>query len=136
MDGMTANDVKIFEKKHRKQKHPALKLGKDELIAAIQQGKGLTYDVCLILGCTPIQLYSRLDKLGIRDEMTKARQGLVDKAESVLGTLLESDNDRVKLETAKFIAERLGREAGWSSRPDFAVQVNADNVDIKQIFGM
>lgn len=136
MTEMTDGDVEVFEKHHKRHKRPALKAGREELISAIQRGNGLTYDVCLILGCTPLQLYTRLDKLGIRDEMLKARQGLVDSAESVLGSLLSSDNEKIKLDAAKYITERLGRDKGWGAKPDTAIQINGNDVDLHAIFGI
>jgi len=67
--------------------------------------------------CTPKQLYTRIDKFGLRDQMQQARQALVAQAESVVGKALKSENEKLRVETARFILERLGREDGWGQNP-------------------
>ena len=49
--------------------------------------------------------------------MQQARQALVAQAESVVGKALKSDNEKLRVETARFILERLGREDGWGQNP-------------------
>ena len=49
--------------------------------------------------------------------MQQARQALVAQAESVVGKALKSENEKLRVETARFILERLGREDGWGQNP-------------------
>lgn len=119
MQTMTEEDAKIFEKNHLKtyKAKNALKATKEQVEEAIYKHSGLTYDICVELDCTPKQLFMKIDKYGLREEMRNARKHLVAKAESTLAELLASSNDKLKAEVAKFILERLGRDEGWGQNP-------------------
>ena len=90
----------------------------------------------MYFNCTPKQLYTRIDKFGLRDQMQQARQALVAQAESVVGKALKSDNEKLRVETARFILERLGREDGWGQNPQIVQQIDTSDGTIKQIFGI
>lgn len=119
MQTMSEEDAKIFEKNHLKtyKAKNALKATKEQVEEAIYKHSGLTYDICVELDCTPKQLFMKIDKYGLREEMHNARKHLVAKAESTLAELLASSNDKLKAEVAKFILERLGRDEGWGQNP-------------------
>lgn len=138
MQTMTEEDAKIFEKNHLKtyKAKNALKATKEQVEEAIYKHSGLTYDICVELDCTPKQLFMKIDKYGLREEMHNARKHLVAKAESTLAELLASSNDKLKAEVAKFILERLGRDEGWGQNPQIVQQIDTTDGSIKQIFGI
>ena len=137
---MTEEDVKIFEKNHlaKTEDRKPFKATKQQLEEAIDKFFGMTYDICIHFNCTPKQLYTRIDKFGLRDQMQQARQALVAQAESVVGKALKSENEKLRVETARFILERLGREEGWGQNPQIQQQINVvdKELEIKNIFGV
>ena len=137
---MTEEDAKLFEKNHlaMTEAHKPLKATKQQIEEAIDSFNGMTYDMCLHFDCTPKQLYTKIDKFGLRESMQKARQALVAQAESVVGKALKSENEKLRVETARFILERLGREDGWGQNPQIQQQINVvdKEVEIKNIFGV
>ena len=137
---MTDKDVELFEKNHlaKTEDRKPFKATKPQLEEAIDKFFGMTYDICLHFNCTPKQLYTRIDKFGLRDQMIEARKNLVAQAESVVGKALKSDNEKLRVETARFILERLGREDGWGQNPQIQQQINVvdKELEIKNIFGV
>lgn len=136
---MTEEDAKLFEKNQLKtyKAKNALKATKEQIEEAIYKHSGLTYDICVELACTPKQLFMKIDKYGLREEMYNARKHLVAKAESTLAELLASSNEKLKAEAAKFVLERLGRDEGWGAGPQVAQQINiSTDKDIREIFGI
>ena len=135
---MTEQDAKLFEKNHlaKTEDRKQFKATKPQLEEAIDKFFGMTYDICMYFNCTPKQLYTRIDKFGLRDQMQQARQALVAQAESVVGKALKSDNEKLRVETARFILERLGREEGWGQNPQIVQQIDTSDGSIKQIFGI
>ena len=137
---MTEEDARIFEKNHleKTEAHRPFKATKQQLEEAIDSFNGMTYDICLHFDCTPRQLYTKLDKFGLRESMQQARQALVAQAESVVGKALNSENEKLRVETARFILERLGREEGWGQNPQIQQQINVvdKELEIKNIFGV
>ena len=137
---MTEEDAKIFEKNHlaKTEDRKPFKASKQQLEEAIDKFFGMTYDICLHFNCTPKQLYTRIDKFGLREAMSEARKHLVAQAESVVGKALKSDNEKLRVETARFILERLGREDGWGQNPQIQQQINVvdKELEIKNIFGL
>lgn len=136
---MTEKDIQIFEKTQlqKTERRKPLKISKQALEETIEQCNGLTYDMCLALDCTPKQLYNKIDQYQLREAMTEARKQLVAQAESVVGRALKSDNEKLSIETARFILERLGRDEGWGQNPQIQqnIQVVGD-AEIKGIFGI
>lgn len=137
---MTEEDAKLFEKNHLAltEDRKPFKATKPQLEEAIDKFNGMTYDICMHFNCTPKQLYTRIDKFGLRDQMTEARKNLVAQAESVVGKALTSENEKLRVETARFILERLGREDGWGQNPQIQQQINVvdKELEIKNIFGV
>ena len=135
---MTEEDAKIFEKNHLSltEDRKPFKATKPQLEEAIDKFFGMTYDICIHFNCTPKQLYTRIDKFGLREAMAEARKNLVAQAESVVGKALKSDNEKLRVETARFILERLGREDGWGQNPQIVQQIDTSDGSIKQIFGI
>ena len=137
---MTEQDAEIFEKQHlaKTEAHKPFKATKQQIEEAIDSSNGMTYDICLHFDCTPRQLYTKIDKFGLRDHMQQARKNLVAQAESVVGKALNSENEKLRVETARFILERLGREDGWGQNPQIQQQINVvdKELEIKNIFGV
>lgn len=137
---MTEQDAKLFEKQHlaKTESHKPFKATKQQIEEAIGSFNGMTYDICLHFDCTPRQLYTKIDKFGLRDHMQQARKNLVAQAESVVGKALNSENEKLRVETARFILERLGREDGWGQNPQIQQQINVvdKELEIKSIFGV
>ena len=137
---MTEEDAKLFEKNHlaKTEDRKPFKATKPQLEEAIDKFFGMTYDLCIHFNCTPKQLYTRIDKFGLRDQMTEARKNLVAQAESVVGKALTSENEKLRVETARFILERLGREDGWGQNPQIQQQINVvdKELEIKNLFGL
>ena len=135
---MTEEDAKIFEKNHLAltETH-RVKLTKDKLEKSILANSGLTFDICYDLGCTPKQFWNAVGKYGLKDFVTECRQQLVNKAESTLNSLLESEDDKTKAAAAKFILERLDREH-YGQGPQIQQQINVvdKELEIKNIFGL
>lgn len=138
MDSMSEEDAKLFEKQHliKTEGQKPFKATKQQLEEAIDSFYGMTYDLCIHFGCTPKQLYTRIDKFGLREQMAEARKNLVAQAESVVGKALKSDNEKLRVDTARFILERLGRDDGWGQNPQIVQQIDVSDGSIKQIFGI
>lgn len=135
---MNEEDARIFEKNHleKTEAHRPFKATKQQLEEAIDSFNGMTYDICLHFDCTPRQLYVKIDKFGLRDHMQQARKNLVAQAESVVGKALNSENEKLRVDTARFILERLGREEGWGQNPQIVQKIDTTDGSIKQIFGI
>lgn len=138
MDSMNEEDAKLFEKQHlmKTEGQKPFKATKQQLEEAIDSFYGMTYDICIHFNCTPKQLYTRIDKFGLREQMAEARKNLVAQAESVVGKALKSDNEKLRVDTARFILERLGRDDGWGQNPQIVQQIDVSDGSIKQIFGI
>lgn len=138
MQTMTEEDAKLFEKNHlvKTEGKKPFKATKQQLEEAINSFYGMTYDICMHFNCTPKQLYNKIDKYQLREAMSEARKQLVAQAESVVGRALNSENEKLRIETAKFILERLGRDEGWGQNPQIIQQIDTSDGSIKQIFGI
>ena len=98
---------------------------------------GNTSELCKALDCTRSQLLAYLDKQpDLKQEMKDAREAVVDKAEKVMTSLLDSQNEQIQQKTAEYILKSLGKSRGWGQDPSTQINVNSESVDIKQIFGI
>lgn len=139
MTTMTEEDAKLFEKNHlaKTEGKKPFKATKQQIEEAIDSFYGMTYDICIHFDCTPKQLYNKIDKFGLREAMSEARKQLVAQAESVVGKALTSENEKLRVETARFILERLDREH-YGQNPQIQQQINVvdKEIEIKNIFGV
>lgn len=75
-----------------------------------------------------------------KQELQKARESLVQKSEAVLTDLLNSTDQRIRLDTVKYILGHIGRKQGWADSPQIAIQqaIVADEKKLKimNIFGI
>lgn len=76
---MTENDALIFVNseidKHKE--NPLAKFTRGQVVELIQSFKGLTFDICNSVGCTPRQFYHLVDKYKLRQMIKDARRELV-----------------------------------------------------------
>ena len=98
---------------------------------------GNTSELCKALDCTRSQLLAYLEKQpDIKQDMKDAREAVVDKAEQVMTSLLDSNNEQIQQKTAEFLLKTLGRGRGYDSGPAQQITVEDGKVDIKTIFGI
>ena len=73
-----------------------------------------------------------LRKEGHKKALEEARQRILDKCEEKMMKLLESDNEKVVFDTAKFILQNLGRSRGYhGDSPAIAMAIEKSGDDIK-----
>ena len=98
---------------------------------------GNTSELCKALDCTRSQLLAYLDKQpDLKQDMKDAREAVVDKAEQVMTSLLDSQNEQMQQKTAEFLLKTLGRGRGYDSGPAQQITLEDGKVDIKTIFGI
>lgn len=72
---MTEKDALIFVNseidKHKE--NPIAKFTREQVVELIQRFKGLTFDICNCVGCTPRQFYHLVDKYKLRQMIKDAR---------------------------------------------------------------
>ena len=84
------------------------------------------------LQSTPQQLEVWLRKDGHKQALEEARQRILDKCEEKMMELLDSKNEKVVFDTAKFILQNLGRSRGYhGDSPAIAMALEKSGDDIK-----
>ena len=74
----------------------AKRFTKKEIRELIYKLFGNTSDICKALDCTRSQLLAYLDKQpDLKQDMKDAREAVVDKAEHVMHSLLDSNNEQI-----------------------------------------
>ena len=74
--------------------------------------------------------------------MKDAREAVVDKAEKVMTSLLDSQNEQIQQKTAEYILKSLGKSRGWAIGDYPAMQVNVSKtgddikVQLNTLFGL
>lgn len=115
----------------------AKRFTKKEMRELICKLFGNTSELCKALDCTRSQLLAYLEKQpDLKQDMKDAREAVVDKAEKVMTSLLDSSNEQIQQKTAEYILKSLGKSRGWGQDPSTQINVNSESVDIKQIFGI
>lgn len=125
--------------KHLAKKLPSLtsRVTKNQLEEEIWKQHGLATGVCNALDCSYQQYKSAIQKWELQDVEAKARKALADLAENAIFRVLStSQDDKLVMDAAKFVLKTLGKERGWGESATTAVQINAENVDMQQIFGI
>lgn len=75
---------------------------------------GNTSELCKALDCTRGQLLAYLEKQpDLKQDMKDAREAVVDKAEKVMTSLLDSQNEQIQQKTAEFVLKTLGKSRGY-----------------------
>ena len=92
----------------------AKRFTKKEMRELICKLFGNTSELCKALDCTRSQLLAYLDKQpDLKQDMKDAREAVVDKAEKVMTSLLDSQNEQIQQKTAEFLLKTLGRGRGY-----------------------
>ena len=111
------------------------------VVEAIYMCKGVWADICYALNCSNSQLAEWLEHYPQhKEDLVKAKVGLISQAEDTLAALLFSKNERTRLDAARLILTKLGKNMGWNGTPNMtAVQVNIGDdktAQIKAVFGI
>ena len=121
----------------------AKRFTKKELRELIFKLFGNTSELCKALDCTRSQLLAYLDKQpDLKQDMKDAREAVVDKAEKVMTSLLDSQNEQIQQKTAEYILKSLGKSRGWAIGDYPAMQVNVSKtgddikVQLNTLFGL
>ena len=132
----TAKLNKIADQYNLAQRDVSLPLAKrftkKEIRELICKLFGNTSDICKALDCTRSQLLAYLDKQpDLKQDMKDAREAVVDKAEHVMHSLLDSNNEQIQQKTAEFLLKTLGRGRGYDVGAAMQVNVSKTGDDIK-----
>ena len=88
--------------------------------------------IAAALQSTPQQLEVWLRKDSRKQALEEARQRILDKCEEKMMKLLDSENEKVVFDTAKFILQNLGRSRGYhGDSPAIAMAIEKSGDDIK-----
>lgn len=81
------------------------------IIDALEAAGGRVSRAAEALGCVRQTIHSRcLEVEAVREARDKYRVLRLEKAEQVLDDMLDSRDEKIKLDTAKFVARTLGRD--------------------------
>ena len=132
----TAKLNKIADQYNLAQRDVSLPLAKrftkKEIRELIYKLFGNTSELCKALDCTRSQLLAYLDKQpDLKQDMKDAREAVVDKAEHVMHSLLDSNNEQIQQKTAEFLLKTLGRGRGYDVGAAMQVNVSKTGDDIK-----
>ena len=104
----------------------------EEVIKVIDDYYGNKSLIAAALQSTPQQLEVWLRKDGHKQALEEARQRILDRCEEKMMKLLDSDNEKVVFDTAKFILQNLGRSRGYhGDSPAIAMALEKSGDDIK-----
>ena len=112
----------------------------EEVASAVEQAHGITWRIMQILDCTFMQWAVYTSEHREAAELAKQARGeLVAEAEKTLDYCLKNGSEKTKMEAAKYILSKLGRDEGWGDdQPCIAVDVSdADKqTRIRAVFGL
>ena len=104
----------------------------EEVIKVINQYYGNKSLITAALQSTAQQFEVWLRKDGHKKALEEARQRILDKCEEKMMKLLDSENEKVVFDTAKFILQNLGRSRGYhGDSPAIAMAIEKSGDDIK-----
>lgn len=104
----------------------------EEVIKVINDYYGNKSLIAAALQSTAQQFEVWLRKDGRKQALEEARQRILDKCEEKMMKLLESENEKVVFDTAKFILQNLGRSRGYhGDSPAIAMAIEKSGDDIK-----
>lgn len=99
---------------------------KSEMESALDDCYGLTPLVAIKLDTSIAHVQSLVEQYGLEVKQAQNQRAILEKAKAAVLQSLDSDNERTRLRAA----EILLRQA-----PQLAVQINAQQVDVKELFG-
>ena len=119
----------------------AKRFSDEEVIKVINDYYGNKSLIVAALQSTPQQFEVWLRDDGHKKALEEARVKILDKCEEKMMNLLNSDNEKIVFDTAKFILQNLGRSRGYhGDSPAIAMAIEKSGDDIKiavqSIFGM
>ena len=112
-----ANIVEEYKLSERDVSLPlAKRFTKKEMRELICKLFGNTSELCKALDCTRSQFLAYLEKQpDLKQDMKDAREAVVDKAEKVMTSLLDSQNEQIQQKTAEFLLKTLGKSRGYDT---------------------
>lgn len=91
-----------------------------EIIAALEKTGGIQTDAAALLGCHRKTIWERAQESeAIREAIRGGLDELKDKAQAVVKEALDSQDEKIKVDTSKWVLGRLGK-AIWSERQEIA----------------
>lgn len=113
---------------------------KEQVEECIERHLGIVTSICNDLDCTYTQFYRAVKHWQLDGAIEEARKTIVAEAEGALLQALRSQDERVRLDAAKYTLARLGKDNGWSENPNVAVAVQVSpsekQAQIMAIFGI
>ena len=109
---------------------------KEQVREAVYACDGCVTLLCNVLDCTAQQFWAACERWKLGADVNKAKAQYADKAEAALVGLLGSDNEKIRLDAAKFV---LKAKAGWTevaAAQQLQVEQKDGRLTIRQIFGM
>ena len=104
----------------------------EEVIKVINHYYGNKSLIIAALQSTAQQFEVWLRKEGHKKALEEARARILDKCEEKMMKLLDSENEKVVFDTAKFILQNLGRSRGYhGDSPAIAMAIEKSGDDIK-----
>ena len=86
----------------------------DQVKQAVEESHGITWRILKRLDCTyPQWAVYTAEHREVAQLQKTARQELVAEAERTLDECLKNGSEKTKMEAAKYILSKLGREEGW-----------------------
>jgi len=113
---------------------------KDDVVECIHRHFGIFTAICNELDCSFYALTKYIRKNGLENDVSEARKTITEVAQNAIMECLNSKDERVRLDAAKFTLKSLGKDKGWSENPNLAVAISIDDSEkekkIKAIFGI
>lgn len=92
----------------------AQRFTEDQVKQAVEESHGITWRILKRLDCTyPQWAVYTSEHREVAQLQKTARQELVAEAERTLDECLKNGSEKTKMEAAKYILSKLGREEGW-----------------------
>ena len=113
-----------------------------EILDALEKSEGVQANACTLLGCTVREFRQLLASHKTWGTLwAEIRKKLVSKAENVMVDLLESKQDRLRFDAAKYFLDKLGAQEGYGqTTTGFELTVQGADKEhaaqIKAIFGI
>jgi hypothetical protein len=99
--------------------HSTRRYTEEQVLDAIAQSRGIVSAVARKLGCSWPTADEYIKKFPAAcAAMDSEREVLVDTAEATLASLLKSEDEKIKLNSAQFILERLGKKRGYCQKQE------------------
>lgn len=139
MSAQTTNGVK-FKMTSRGVPPIEQRYTKDDVVECIHRHFGIFTAICNELDCSFYALSKYIRKNGLENDVSEARKTITEVAQNAIMECLNSKDERVRLDAAKFTLKSLGKDKGWSENPNLAVAISIDDSEkekkIKAIFGI